>query len=124
LLHLAAERGTQGELKEALLSAYQEQGQHIADPDVLATVAVGVGLDESEVREVLAGDRYTDEVRADEREAHEIGVQGVPFFVFDRRYAVSGAQPSDVLLDVLERTWNERQPVQIAAGESCDIDGC
>jgi predicted DsbA family dithiol-disulfide isomerase len=124
VLHLAAERGVQGELKEALLSAYQEKGQHIADPDVLTTVAVGIGMDESEVREVLAGDRYGDEVRADEREAHEIGVQGVPFFVFDRRYAVSGAQPSDVLLEVLERTWAARQPVQIVAGDSCGVDGC
>jgi predicted DsbA family dithiol-disulfide isomerase len=91
---------------------------------VLTKVAVAVGLDEDEVRDVLAGDRYADDVRADEREAHEIGVQGVPFFVFDRRYAVSGAQPSDVLLDVLERTRADRQPVQIVAGDSCDIDGC
>jgi predicted DsbA family dithiol-disulfide isomerase len=124
LLHVAAEHGLQGELKEALLSAYQEKGQHIADPDVLTKVAVHVGLDEGEVRDVLDGDRYADDVRADEREAHEIGVQGVPFFVFDRRYAVSGAQASDVLLEVLERTWADRQPVQIVAGDSCDIDGC
>jgi predicted DsbA family dithiol-disulfide isomerase len=124
LLHLAAEHGLQGALKEALLSAYQEKGQHIADPDVLTSVAVNVGLDADEVRKVLASDRYVDEVRADEIEAREIGVQGVPFFVFDRRYAVSGAQPSDVLLDVLERTWADRRPVQIVAGDSCDIDGC
>jgi len=123
LLHLAAEHGLQDALKEALLSAYQEKGEHIADPDVLTKVAIGVGLDEDEVRDVLAGDRFGDEVRADEREAHEIGVQGVPFFVFDRRYAVSGAQASDVLLDVLERAWAERQPVQIVAGDSCGIDG-
>ncbi|MEY2403673.1 MAG: hypothetical protein QOD38_1224, partial [Acidimicrobiaceae bacterium] len=123
LLHLAAEHDRQGDLKEALLSAYQEKGEHIADPDVLTKVALEVGLDEAEVRDVLAGDRYAADVRADEREAHEIGVQGVPFFVFDRRYAVSGAQPSDVLLEVLEQAWNERQPVQIVAGDTCDIDG-
>jgi predicted DsbA family dithiol-disulfide isomerase len=124
LLHLASERGLQGALKEALLSAYQEKGLHIADPEVLTSVAVEVGLDADEVANVLTSDRYADEVRADEREAHEIGVQGVPFFVFDRRYAVSGAQPSDVLLDVLERAWADRQPVQIVAGDSCGIDGC
>ncbi|MEY2448077.1 MAG: hypothetical protein QOH79_1553 [Acidimicrobiaceae bacterium] len=123
LLHLAAAHDRQGDLKEALLSAYQEKGEHIADPDVLTKVALEVGLDEAEVRDVLAGDRYAADVRADEREAHEIGVQGVPFFVFDRRYAVSGAQPSDVLLEVLEQAWNERQPVQIVAGDTCDIDG-
>jgi predicted DsbA family dithiol-disulfide isomerase len=124
LLHLAAEHGLQDALKEAFLSAYQEKGQHIADPDLLTAVAADVGLDVEEVRDVLAGDRYATEVRADEREAHEIGVQGVPFFVFDRRYAVSGAQPSDVLLEVLQRAWAERQPVQVVAGDSCDIDGC
>jgi predicted DsbA family dithiol-disulfide isomerase len=123
LLHLAAEHGLQDALKEALLSAYQEKGEHIADPDVLTKVAIDVGLDEDVVREVLTSDRYADDVRRDENEAHEIGVQGVPFFVFDRKYAVSGAQPSDVLLDVLERAWTDRQPVQIVAGDSCDIDG-
>ena len=123
LLHLAAEHGLQDALKEAFLSAYQEKGQHIADPDVLMAVAVEVGLDETEVRDLLEGDRYSDDVRNDERQGHEIGVQGVPFFVFDRRYAVSGAQASDVLLEVLERTWSDREPVQVVAGESCDIDG-
>jgi predicted DsbA family dithiol-disulfide isomerase len=124
LIHLAAEHGLQGELKEALLSAYQEKGQHIADPDVLTRVAIEVGLDAGEVQDVLSTNRYGDEVRADETEAHDIGVQGVPFFVFDRRYAVSGAQPSDVLLEVLQRAWDERQPVQLLAGDSCGIDGC
>jgi predicted DsbA family dithiol-disulfide isomerase len=124
LLHLALEHGVQDELEEALLSAYQEKGQHIADPDVLTAAATEVGLDEAEVGEVLAGDRYADEVRADEREAHELGVQGVPFFVFDRRYAVSGAQSSDVLLEVLERAWADRRPVPVVSGESCSIDGC
>jgi len=123
LLHLAAEHGLQDALKEALLSAYQEKGEHIADPDVLTKVAIDVGLDEDVVRDVLTTDRYADDVRRDESEAHEIGVQGVPFFVFDRKYAVSGAQASDVLLDVLERAWTDRQPVQIVAGDSCDIDG-
>jgi predicted DsbA family dithiol-disulfide isomerase len=124
LLHLAAACGKQHELKEALLSAYQEKGQHIADPDVLSKVAVDVGLDPEDVSDVLNSDLYTDHVRADENVAHQLGVQGVPFFVFDRKYAVSGAQNSDVLLEVLERAWNDRQPVEIIAGDSCGIDGC
>jgi predicted DsbA family dithiol-disulfide isomerase len=124
LLHLAARCGLQHPLKEALLSAYQEKGQHIADPDVLTAVAVEVGLDPEDVSDVLGSDLYSDEVRADENVAHQLGVQGVPFFVFDRRYAVSGAQSSDVLLDALQRTWDNRQPVPILAGDSCDIDGC
>jgi len=56
--------------------------------------------------------------------AHQLGVQGVPFFVFDRRFAVSGAQSSDVLLDALERTWDSRPPAEVVAGDSCAIDGC
>lgn len=108
LLHLAADRGLQDAVKEGLLAAYQTQGERIADADVLTKVAVAAGLDESEVRDVLAGDAYADEVRADEGEAHQLHVGGVPFFVFDRRYGVSGAQPSDVLLDVLERAWAAR----------------
>jgi predicted DsbA family dithiol-disulfide isomerase len=105
LIHLGAERGVQGEVKEALMSAYQTQGEPIADHDALTKVAVAAGLDEPEVREVLAGDDYADDVRADEHEAMELGVTGVPFFVFDRRYAVAGAQPPDLILRVLERAW-------------------
>jgi predicted DsbA family dithiol-disulfide isomerase len=105
LLHLAAARDRQGEVKEALLSAYQTQGEPIADHEALARVAVAAGLDEREVREVLAGDDYADEVRADQREAMELGVTGVPFFVFNRRYAVAGAQPADLILRVLDRAW-------------------
>ena len=124
LLHLAAEHGVQDALKEALLSAYLEKGQHIADPDVLTAVASEVGIDPDDISAVLTSDLYADEVRAEENMAHQLGVQGVPFFVFDRRIAVSGAQSSDVLLDALQRTWESRPPVEIIAGESCDIDGC
>ncbi|MDQ3294095.1 MAG: DsbA family oxidoreductase, partial [Actinomycetota bacterium] len=111
LIHLGAARGRQDEVKEAVLAAYQTQGRAIADPDVLVDMAVAAGLDEDEVREVLGGDRYAADVRADEREAGELGVSGVPFFVLDRRYAVSGAQASDVLLAALEQAWGDRSPL-------------
>ena len=133
LLHLAADRGVQDAVKEGLLAAYQTQGERIADADVLTRVAVAAGLDGAEVAQMLAGDAYGEAVRADEREARQLQVGGVPFFVFDRRYGVSGAQPSDVLLDVLERAWAERSPVQVPAGggggetsaaEACGPDGC
>jgi predicted DsbA family dithiol-disulfide isomerase len=107
LLHLAADRGLQGELKEALLSAYQTGGQPIADHAVLARTAVSVGLDDGEVGDVLAGDAYADDVRRDERDARDLGITGVPFFVFDRRYGVSGAQSSDVLVAAMEQAWAE-----------------
>ncbi|MGH3370495.1 MAG: DsbA family protein [Nocardioidaceae bacterium] len=130
LHHLAADRGLQGELKEALLAAYQTQGEPIADHEVLTRVAVSVGLVRAEVTEVLAGDAYAADVRADQQEARRLRVGGVPFFVFDRRYGVSGAQPSYVLLDALRRAWDERSPVEILAGpvglpaDSCGPDVC
>jgi predicted DsbA family dithiol-disulfide isomerase len=124
LLHLGADRGVQDVLKEQLLAAYQTRGEAIGDHDVLVRAAVAAGMDEGEVRDVLNSDRYTDEVRADENAAREIGATGVPFFVFDGRYAVSGAQPSDVLLQLLERTWSERMPVRVLAGDTCGPDGC
>jgi predicted DsbA family dithiol-disulfide isomerase len=124
LLHLASERGVQDDLKEALLAAYQTEGEAISNHEVLTKRAVGVGLDETEVRDVLAGDRYGVEVRRDEAEGEALGVSGVPFFVIDRRYAVSGAQDSDVLGEVLERAWSERSPLEVIAGDACGIDGC
>jgi predicted DsbA family dithiol-disulfide isomerase len=107
LLHLAADRGVQDALKEALLAAYQTEGEPIADHRVLLRVAVAAGLDEDEVRHVLGGDKYADDVRRDEREARELGITGVPFFVIDRRFGVAGAQSSDVLVEALEQAWSE-----------------
>jgi predicted DsbA family dithiol-disulfide isomerase len=124
LLHLASERGVQDDLKEALLAAYQTEGDAISSHEVLIARAIGVGLDEAEVRDVLAGDRYGVEVRQDEAEAQALGVSGVPFFVVDRRYAVSGAQDSDILVEVLERAWSERSPLEVIAGDACGIGGC
>ena len=103
LLHLAADRGVQGALKERLLRATFTEGAPIADHGTLARLAVEVGLDDDEVRAVLATGRYADEVRADEAQARAFGITGVPFFVVDRTYGVSGAQPSDVLLQLLTR---------------------
>ena len=130
LLHLAAEHGLQDEMKEGLLAAYFTRGEPIADHEALRRVAAEAGLDDADVADVLGGDRYADAVRADERTARELGVGSVPFFVFDRRYAVAGAQPADVLLDVLERTWAERPPVQVlgaagpAGADSCGPEDC
>jgi predicted DsbA family dithiol-disulfide isomerase len=130
VIHLAADRGVQDAVKEQLLAAYQCQGEPIGDHEVLVRAAVAGGLDEAEVRAVLADSQYEDEVRNDEREAEQIGVGGVPFFVFDRRYAVSGAQPPDVLLDALERAWSEHAPFKVLADAdadnetSCGPEGC
>ena len=128
LLHLAAERGVQDDLKERFLLATFTEGEPISDHGTLARLAAQVGLDADEVVAVLAGDAYVAEVRADERLAAQLDVTGVPFFVVDGRYALPGAQPPDLLLRVLERARDEahRQAMvvggEIAAG--CDGDAC
>ena len=78
------------------------------EPDALTALAVDAGLDEAEVREVLAGDAYADAVAADMREARALGVNGVPFFVIDRRFGVSGAQASDVFEQMFARARSHR----------------
>jgi len=109
LLHLAAAHGLQEELKERLMRAYHSQGEPIGDPATLERLAAEVGLDPHEAREVLASDRYTAEVRDDERTAAEFGIRGVPFFVVDRSLAVSGAQPSEAFAELLAQAWSRRE---------------
>ena len=101
LVRLGLERGVQAAVKERLMKAYFTDGEPIADRDVLARVAGEAGLDVAEAREMLAGDRFTAVVRADETEAQELDITGVPFFVIDGKVAVEGAQPIDVLVQAL-----------------------
>lgn len=127
LLHLALERGLQTELKERLLRGYFTEGVRVGDHDALTALAVEVGLDEDEVRAVLAGDRYAADVRADAELAASFGATGVPFFVVDRRYGISGAQETAVFSEVLERAWADAHPeplVTTTGGTVCDGDGC
>jgi predicted DsbA family dithiol-disulfide isomerase len=105
LIHLAAANGLQGEAKERLLRAYFTEGRAIGERHTLLDLAVEIGLDEQAARDALASDAFAAEVRADERLAHELGIQGVPFFVADRRYAVSGAQEAPTFERLLQRAW-------------------
>jgi predicted DsbA family dithiol-disulfide isomerase len=113
LLHLANERGLQGEVKERLFRAYFSEAEPIGDVDALVRLVDEVGLSAAESRAVLTSDAYAEDVRADEREATELGINGVPFFVIDRRYGVSGAQSADILLQALERAWAEAHPTAL-----------
>jgi len=105
LLHLAKEHGKEPELVERLHRAYFTEQTSVFDAETLADLAVEVGLDRADAEKVLATDAYADAVEADERTARELGATGVPFFVIDRRYGVSGAQPVDVLRQALERAY-------------------
>ncbi|MCF3123332.1 DsbA family oxidoreductase [Streptomyces arenae] len=128
LLHLAKERGRQDELIGLLYRAnFAEERSVFEDDTRVVELAVEAGLDETEVRAVLADpERYADDVRADEREAAELGANGVPFFVLDRAYGVSGAQPAEVFAQALEQAWGARSPLTALAdgGEACGPDGC
>ncbi|MEU2504043.1 DsbA family oxidoreductase [Streptomyces sp. NPDC007863] len=127
LLHLAKERGRQNELLDLAYRANFAEERSVFDAGTLVTLAVEAGLDEAEARAVLADETaYADAVRADEREAAELGANSVPFFVLDRRYGVSGGQPAEVFTQALEQAWQGRalQPVGAADAEACGPDGC
>ena len=98
----AQERGLAWEAAEALFAAYFAEGRDLGDRDELAAVAASAGLDRAEVREMLSGRDYADEVDASQETARANDITGVPFFIFAGRYAVSGAQPLDVLLQAID----------------------
>ena len=117
----------ENEMKERLQKAYFTDGLSYSDPDTLVQLAVEVGLDAEETRQVLTTDAYTLDVRLDIRRAQALGIHGVPFFLFDEKYAVSGAQPAELFMTALERTWADAPKiVEIATTESdvCDDDTC
>lgn len=124
LLHLAAQEGRQEALKERLLRAYFTDGARIGDHAELAALAVEAGLDPERVREVLAGNEFGDQVRADIELARAFGATGVPFFVFDRKYGVSGAQETAVFTDVLDRAWADAHPAPLTAVGNADAAAC
>ena len=103
LLHLAKSHGKADAVKEALLSAHFEHGTDIGDVDALVTLGTAAGLEESEIREALADERFLPAVRADIQQAQELGVNGVPFFVFDMRLGLSGAQPAATFTQALDQ---------------------
>jgi predicted DsbA family dithiol-disulfide isomerase len=106
VLHLGRDKGVQDDLLAALYRAYFGEARQVFDAPVIASVAGGTGLDARAVQQVLDdGDRYADDVRADEDEARRLGVSGVPFFVFDMALGVSGAQPTGTFTQALEQAW-------------------
>ena len=129
LIHFAATHGRQGEAKERLMAAYYLEGQDLNEIDTLARLAAEIGLDADEARAALVAGTYAEAVRYDEYQAQQINVRGVPFFVFEDKYAVSGAQPAELFAEVLAKVWNEAQPakpapVLVADGAACGPDGC
>ncbi|GES32701.1 DsbA family oxidoreductase [Streptomyces angustmyceticus] len=127
LLHAAAAHGVRDAVLDAFYRANFAEARTLGDPAVLRAVAVGAGLPAEETDRVLADPgAYAREVRADEREAAELGATGVPFFVIDRRYGISGGQPAEVFRQALERAHEDAPAPPAAGGEAavCGDDGC
>ena len=128
LIHLGAHHGRQDATKERLMAAYYLEGQNIGDLDTLVQFGTEVGLDATESRSALSAGTYAEAVRLDEYHAQQIGVRGVPFFVFEDKYAVSGAQQPELFAEVLEKVYAEFQAkpalTMVADGDACGPDGC
>lgn len=109
LLHLAKEHGRQAEMKEGLLKAYFVDGGHVGRIPDLADLAADLGFDRDQVVDALESERYLPAVKADVAQADAYGISGVPFFVFEERYGVSGAQDTTVFADVLRQLSAEKE---------------
>ncbi|OLN23013.1 disulfide bond formation protein DsbA [Domibacillus antri] len=123
LSHFAKEKGKMTAFTERVLKAYFTESKHIADFETLAQLAEEAGLLKEEALNVLESGRYSEQVRADQEEARQVGVQGVPFFVFNEKYAVSGAQSVESFLQVLQKVASEEQ-VTASKTEWCEEDDC
>lgn len=132
VIHLAAANGLQDQAEEAFFKAHFMEGKDVADAGVLLSIGSAIGIAEDAVREVLDTDSFADAVRRDVYEAQQLGIRGVPYFVMDRKYGLSGAQPVEAFKQALAQSYNEwksRQPEtglqQLgSAGQACDEDGC
>lgn len=125
LLHHAVETlgpAAQDRLKERLFAAYLTDGVPIGDPEALVRVAATAGIDPGEARDVVESDRYADDVHHDEEQARRYGISGVPFFVVDSTYGVSGAQSADALREVLDVAWAEAHPQRLVTPAGRDGD--
>ena len=105
----AKEQGRGNEFFNRLYVAHLSEGEVLSDPETIVRLAEEVGLDGTEVGRIMESRKYTEQLTQDIAESHSIGVQGVPFYVFEGKYTMSGAQPVDVFKQVLEKIWEEKQ---------------
>ncbi|ERS02121.1 MULTISPECIES: DsbA family oxidoreductase [Acinetobacter] len=125
IIHLAQSKGLGNEAKEAFFHAYMTEGLAIGEREVVEEIASRIGLDNAEVEYVLDSDELADFVRHDEKIAHEqLKVTGVPFFVFDQKLALSGAQPREVFLQALQQADSDDQNIEQTDAAQCNDDSC
>jgi predicted DsbA family dithiol-disulfide isomerase len=127
--HFAAQHGKGNEAEERLFRAYFTEGKNIADIGTLVQLGTEIGLEAAELKQALESDAHALAVQEDISAANALGVRGVPFFVLDRKYAVSGAQPVEVFKQALERAYTEwktekeKNLLTIVDGPACSPDG-
>lgn len=129
LIQYAKTRNLGDEMEERLFHAFFTEGKNIADLPTLTALGKDIGLDEAALQEAFTNKKYQDLMTQDIQEGQNIGVRGVPFFVFDRKYGVSGAQAPQAFLETLSKSfaeWREKNPeikLEMTQGQSCDVDG-
>jgi protein disulfide-isomerase len=130
LVQMAKQQGLGDAAEEHVFRAYFTEGQDTGNPEVLAQLGAEIGLEKTAVATMLASTAFADAVRAEVAEAQEIGVTGVPFFVLDRKYAISGAQEPQVFTQALQQAFaewkkaNPLKPLQTTTGQVCTPTGC
>ncbi|OMD80373.1 disulfide bond formation protein DsbA [Paenibacillus odorifer] len=130
LSHFASTKGKGAEMSERLLRAYFTDSLNLGDRSVLASLAAEVGLDQAEAAAMLETDAFANEVNGDIEEGSRLNITGVPFFVFNNKYALSGAQPGPVFTEVLDTVWAEEQAgptLQVVGKGNSEVstdDGC
>ncbi|MFD1737387.1 DsbA family oxidoreductase [Bacillus salitolerans] len=123
----AKEQGYMHEMTERLLRAHYSESKHIGDHSTLIDLAVEVGLDGKSVANMLSSDEMSDQVRKDEQEASELGIRSIPYFLINRKYAITGAQPTEVFVNSLQQILEKDGPFieEITEnGITCDENGC
>ncbi len=128
LIHFAQSNGKGNEMEEALFSAHFTEGKNVGDIEVLTELAENIGLNKTEVITFLNSEAKTEEVEKDIQEAQELGIHGVPFFVIDRKYGISGAQPIEIFIETLTKAYQESHPKFEMVGTQndgiCEDDNC
>jgi predicted DsbA family dithiol-disulfide isomerase len=127
LIQMAKSKGLGNEIEEALFEAHFEKGKNIDSHQELVVIGSSIGMDKDEIEQMLQSDDFAYQVKQDELEARNIGVRGVPFFVFNDKFGVSGAQSPEVFLQTLDKAWDDfsknNSGLEIIKGDSCSTDG-
>ena len=125
LTMFAKTKGLLHEMTERILQAYFSESKHIGDHETLTELATEIGLDRAETAAMLAGDAMSNEVRSDEQTAVRYGIRSVPFFLINKKYAITGAQPTDVFVQALQKIIAEDELGHVHDnGATCDDEGC